>query len=87
MAWNSGAVPVILLTKADLTEDHDAYLQAAARVAPGVDVHAVSARTGYGLDALDRYLQPGNTVVFLGCLWASTEWQDGPVPQQLENKR
>ena len=20
------------------------------------------------------------------CLWASTEWQDGPVPQQLENK-
>ena len=21
------------------------------------------------------------------CLWASTEWQDGPVPQQLENKR
>lgn len=66
VAWNSGAVPVILLTKADLTEDHDSYLQAAARVAPGVDVHAVSARTGYGLEALDRYLQPGKTVVFLG---------------------
>ena len=66
VAWNSGAVPVILLTKADLTEDHDSYLQAAARVAPGVDVHAVSVRTGYGLEALDRYLQPGKTVAFLG---------------------
>ena len=32
----------------------------------GVPVHVVSARTGAGLSALDVYLQPGKTVVFLG---------------------
>ena len=66
VAWQSGAVPVAVLTKGDLTEDYEPYLREVARVAPGVDVHVVSARTGYGLDALDRYLQPGQTVVFLG---------------------
>ena len=29
-------------------------------------VHAVSCRTGEGLDALDRYMQPGRTVALLG---------------------
>ena len=66
VAWNSGAVPVILLTKGDLAADHGPYLREAARVAPGVDVHVVSARTGEGLAALEKYLQPGQTVVFLG---------------------
>ncbi|MBQ6145503.1 MAG: ribosome small subunit-dependent GTPase A [Clostridia bacterium] len=66
VAWNSGSVPVILLTKGDLVEDYGPYLYEAARVAPGVDVHVVSARTGAGLDKLNKYLQPGQTVVFLG---------------------
>ena len=66
VAWNAGATPVVLLTKADLTADYDPYLLEVARVAPGVDVHVVSARTGYGLKDLDRYLQPRKTVVFLG---------------------
>lgn len=66
MAWQSGAVPVILLTKADLAADHDAFRGEAARVAPGVDVRVVSARTGFGLDGLEGYLRPGKTVVFLG---------------------
>lgn len=66
LAWQSGAVPVILLTKADLLEDHWNYLCAAERVATGVSIHAVSAHTGYGLDRLQAYLQPGKTVVFLG---------------------
>ena len=66
VAWQSGALPVILLTKADLTEDRAPYLFQAGRIAPGVDVHAVSACTGYGLEELARYLQPGKTVVFLG---------------------
>ena len=66
LAWQSGAVPVILLTKADLVEDHWDYLCAAERVATGVSIHAVSAHTGCGLDRLQAYLQPGKTVVFLG---------------------
>ena len=66
LTWQSGAIPVILLTKADLVEDHWEFLVQAERVAAGVNVHVVSARTGYGLERLKCYLQPGKTVVFLG---------------------
>ena len=66
LAWQSGATPVILLTKADLVEDYWAFLTQVERVAAGVNVHVVSAHTGYGLPRLNSYLQQGNTVVFLG---------------------
>ncbi len=66
LAWQSGATPVIVLTKADLAEDPADYLRRAAQVAPGVELHAVSARRGLGLDGLSPYLQPGKTLVFLG---------------------
>ena len=66
LAWQSGATPVILLTKADLVEDDWDYLTQVERVAAGVNTHVVSAHTGYGLPRLNAYLQPGNTVVFLG---------------------
>jgi len=65
-AWQSGGQPVIILTKADLVEDFDVPSADVRQVAPDVPVHAVSAYTGFGLDALDEYLQPGKTVVFLG---------------------
>ena len=66
LSWQSGATPVILLTKADLVEDYWDYLTRIERAAAGVNVHVVSARTGYGLPRLNAYLQPGKTVVFLG---------------------
>jgi len=66
LAWQSGATPVILLTKADLVEDYWDYLTAVERVAAGVNTHVVSAHTGFGLNRLNAYLQPGKTVVFLG---------------------
>ena len=66
LAWQSGATPVILLTKADLVEDYWDYLTQVERVAAGVNTHVVSAHTGYGLERLNAYLQPGKTVVFLG---------------------
>ena len=66
LAWQSGATPVVVLTKADLTEDRAAFLAQAESAAPGVPVHAVSARTGEGMAALAPYLQPGKTLVFLG---------------------
>ena len=66
LAWQSGATPVILLTKADLIDDYWDYLTQVERVATGVNTHVVSAHTGYGLQRLNAYLQPGKTVVFLG---------------------
>ena len=66
LAWQSGATPVILLTKADLVEDYWDYLTQVERVAAGVNIHVVSAHTLQGLNRLNAYLQPGKTVVFLG---------------------
>lgn len=66
LAWQSGAVPAVVLTKADLTQDSAEARRRAERLAAGVGVFAVSAKTGEGLAALDGYLRPGKTVVFLG---------------------
>lgn len=66
LAWQSGATPVVLLTKADLISDYSAQLLAAGEIAVGASIHVVSAVTGQGLEGLKAYLQPGKTVVFLG---------------------
>ncbi len=66
LAWQSGATPVVVLTKADLVEDAGELVRRAESVAAGVDVHAVSAKTGRGMEALAPYLQPKRTLVFLG---------------------
>jgi ribosome biogenesis GTPase / thiamine phosphate phosphatase len=65
-AWESGAQPVVLLTKADLCNDVQARVAEAQAVAPGVEVHATSARTRGGLDALRPSMRRGRTVVLLG---------------------
>jgi ribosome biogenesis GTPase len=65
-AWESGATPVVLLSKADLDPDVESKSLAASAVAPGVDVIAVSAVTGDGLDRVRSRLGPGTTVVFIG---------------------
>jgi ribosome biogenesis GTPase len=66
LAWQSGAVPVVLLTKADLVGDCTPQLYEIEKIAGGAGVFAVSARTGAGLDTLSQYLKPRNTIVFLG---------------------
>lgn len=65
LAWESGARPVILLTKADREEDPDAVAEV-AEVGGEVPVHAVSTRTGLGLADVRRYLGPGVTGALLG---------------------
>jgi len=62
----SGAVPVVILTKADLTGDIDTLVAEVQIVAGGIDVIPVSIVSGMGLDRLDSYLSPGKTIVFLG---------------------
>jgi ribosome biogenesis GTPase len=65
-AWESGAAPVIVLTKADMCDDVAALVAEVEAVAFGVPVHAISAVTGEGLDAVRAHLQPGKTAVLLG---------------------
>ena len=66
LAWQSGAVPVVVLTKADLVETCEPYIRIVEQLAVGVSIHAVSSKTGVGLDSLSGYMMPGKTIVFLG---------------------
>ena len=66
MAWESGAQPVVVLTKADLAEDPDGARLDASAAVPGVPVHAVSALTGDGMEPLGVFLEPGRTVALIG---------------------
>jgi ribosome biogenesis GTPase len=65
-AWDSGADPVVVLTKSDLAGDPSETVAQAEAIAFGVPVHAVSSVTGAGLDALESHLAPGRTVALLG---------------------
>jgi ribosome biogenesis GTPase len=64
--WESGAVPEIVLTKADRLEDPWPLVAEVEAAAVGVPVHVVSALTGQGCDALRARLAPGTTAVLLG---------------------
>lgn len=66
IVWDSGALPVIVLTKADLAVDLAAKTAAAAGVAPGVDILVTSSMDPDGYRAVCQYLASGKTVVFLG---------------------
>ncbi|WP_151736261.1 ribosome small subunit-dependent GTPase A [Paenibacillus tengchongensis] len=66
MAWNSGATPVILLTKADLCPDAAERMTQMEHAAPGVAVHAVSALRDEGRETLLPYIRPGQTVALTG---------------------
>ena len=66
MAFESGATPVILLSKADLCEDLEEKLSQTERVAMGVPIHIISALNERGLEELNQYLKPGNTIALLG---------------------
>lgn len=66
LAWDSGAEPVIVLTKLDVVEDPSAALAEVAAVAGGAPVQALSSTTGEGIDALHRLLAGDRTVVLLG---------------------
>ena len=62
LAWQSGAEPVVLLTKADLTEEYDTYLTRILAVAPGVKTCVVSAKSGYGKRGRVRERKAESTV-------------------------
>lgn len=66
LAWQSGATPIIVLTKADLVDHYEEYTTSIEVVAPGVEVYPVSSKTGYGMEKLENFLQPEKTIVFLG---------------------
>jgi ribosome biogenesis GTPase len=66
LAWDSGARPVVVLTKADLVNDADSVAQDVAAASPGADVLVCSTTTGEGLDEVRALLVGDATMVLLG---------------------
>lgn len=64
--WESGARPVVILSKRDLCDDPEPFEERARMVAIGVAIHALSGLTGDGMDALTPYLETGRTVALIG---------------------
>ncbi len=87
----SGARPVVVLNKADACGDANVKAAAIQRIALGTDVCVVSARTGHGIEGLETFLRPGQTVVLLGSsgVGKSTiaNWLLGEMRQEVQPVR
>lgn len=66
VAWQSGATPLVLLTKADLVPDAEFVAADVAAAAPGVEVVSTSTRTGAGLPRLREIVDGAGTIALLG---------------------
>lgn len=66
IAWESGARPMIILTKTDLCADVDTQVRRVESVADGIMVLPVSAVTGQGVTEFRDFFSPGMTAVILG---------------------
>mgnify|MGYP005834748003 CR=1 FL=1 len=66
LAWESGASPVIVLSKADLCQNIEERVAQVESIAWGVPIHVISSIKGEGLDSLSSYLTRGKTIALLG---------------------
>jgi ribosome biogenesis GTPase / thiamine phosphate phosphatase len=66
IAWDSGATPVVVLTKSDLCEDLGAKLDHVSAVAIGADVLATTSMSDDGYMPVKTYISNGKTVAFVG---------------------
>lgn len=62
----SGALPVIVLNKADMCEDTERFLDEIREVAANTPVHIISALTDDGMQSLQAYITEGTTIAVLG---------------------
>jgi len=63
---DAGVMCIVVLTKADMSDDVGAYVQRASRLAPGLMVEAVNALEPSSLSNLDTWLAEGQTIALLG---------------------
>ncbi len=66
VAWDSGASPVIVLSKSDLCDDAEEKFELVKGIAFGIPVHVISSMTGNGIDDLKGYFSEGRTVAMIG---------------------
>lgn len=68
LSWDNDVKPVVILSKADLSEDIFGKLAAAQNALPATDIHIISAKTGAGMEELFQYFEGNKTVAVIGSL-------------------
>ncbi|MGI1657869.1 MAG: ribosome small subunit-dependent GTPase A [Desulfitobacterium sp.] len=66
LAWESGATPVLVLSKTDLCNDVQSKISQVEEAAPGVTIFSISCLTGDGIEEITDYVRPGDTIALLG---------------------
>ncbi len=66
MVAGSGAAPVVILNKMDLTDQNDARVNEVNGICDDIPVHAISALEGDGLGTIKGYLVKGKTIALVG---------------------
>lgn len=66
VAWDSGSIPVIVLTKSDLCNDLDSKLVEITDSAIGIDLNVTSSMSEDGYKTVLKYITTGQTVAFIG---------------------
>ena len=66
IAWNSGATPVVVLTKSDLCDTIESILSETSKIAIGADIVVTSSMLEDGYKILLKHITPGRTVAFIG---------------------
>ena len=66
VAWDSGAQPVIVLTKADLDPDVEATVDQVRAISAGVEVLAISTVADRDLDRVRSLIDPNRSIALLG---------------------
>lgn len=66
VAWESGAQPVVVLSKADVADDADSVIAQIAERVAGAEIVLTSAKTGRGVERISELLQPNKTAVLFG---------------------
>ena len=85
-AWDSGATPMIVLTKADLCEDASPFLDEVERIAPGVECLITSTLTHEGVVRLTEVLREGVTGALLGSSGAGKSSLTNALMQEEQMK-
>lgn len=66
IAWESGAIPFVLLTKADEVRNPDEAVESIARISPGVEVIAISTVSGRNLDRVAERFTGTRAIALIG---------------------
>lgn len=66
LSWESGAMPVVVLTKADLCDDIEGKVYAASSAAVGTDILVTTTVEKNGFNEISKYIKKGKTIAFVG---------------------